>query len=172
MFAGDSIISHSCGINKRGCANGANDVTAYAANDVMLRIIGVALCSNRLKHRAFCAILSLRKCGGHMKKFFSLVLFVLVIALFIFELCFAVAGAVDTNNQLDELAARGAGGHELLGVGLDIIVLCVVFFSIIGGVISLVSWKVAQYQVIRIASAVMCPLFLVPIFTAALILTL
>ena len=28
--------------NKRGCANGANDLTAYAVNDVMLRINDVA----------------------------------------------------------------------------------------------------------------------------------
>ena len=29
--------------NERGCANGANDVTAYAVNEVMLRINDVAL---------------------------------------------------------------------------------------------------------------------------------
>ena len=107
-----------------------------------------------------------------MKKFFSLVFFLLVIATFIFELYFSIAGAIDVNKQFAELAARGASGHELLGVGLDILFFGVVFIAIVGFVISLISWKIAQYRVVKIVSGVLCPLFLLPIFISALILTI
>ena len=104
--------------------------------------------------------------------FFSYFFFVLMIAVFIFELYFSIVGAIDINNQLAELAAREASGHELLGVGVDILVFGVVFLSVVGLVVSLVSCKIAQSRVVRIVSAVTCPLFLLPIFVSALILTL
>ena len=107
-----------------------------------------------------------------MKKFFSCVFLILAIVVFIFELYFSIAGAIDVNNQFAELAARGASGHELLGVGLDILVFGIVLFSILGFVFAIISWKVAQHRVVRIISGVMCSLFLLPIFISALILTL
>ena len=113
-----------------------------------------------------------KKGGGIMKKFFSLFFFMLVIAVFLFELYFSIAGAIDVNNRFAELAARGASGHELLGVGLDILVFGIVLFSILGFVFAIISWKVAQHRAVRIISGVMCPLFLLPIFISALILTL
>ena len=106
-----------------------------------------------------------------MKRILSIVLFMLAIAVFMFELYFSIAGAIDVNKQFAELAASEASGHELLGVGLDILVFGAVFISIIGFVIAVISWKIAQYRAIRIASGVLCPLFLVPIFIP-LILTL
>lgn len=107
-----------------------------------------------------------------MKKFFSLAFFLLAVAMLIFELYFSIAGAIDVNKQLAELAARQASGHELLGVGLDILVLGVISISIVGFVIAIISWKIAQYRVVKIVSGVLCPLFLVPIFISALILTI
>ncbi|MBR2292816.1 MAG: hypothetical protein IKA44_00715 [Clostridia bacterium] len=107
-----------------------------------------------------------------MKKFFSFVFFILMIAVFVFDLYFAIAGAIDVNKQFAELAAREAGGHELLGVGLDILVIGVGFFAVVGFVISLISWRIAQNRVIRRVSAVMCPMFLLPIFVCGIILTL
>ena len=112
------------------------------------------------------------KGGGFMKKFFSLVFFILTIAVFIFELYISIAGAIDVNNQLVELAARGAGGHELLGVGLDILVFGLVFISVVGFVISYISWRIAQNRVIRIVSAMTYPMFVLPIFVCAIILIL
>ena len=107
-----------------------------------------------------------------MKKFFSLVFFILAIVVFIFELYFGIAGAIDVNNQFADLAARGAGGHEILGVGLDILVFGIVFISIVGLGLAIISCKTAQYRAVRIVSGVLCPLFLLPIFICALILTL
>ena len=98
-----------------------------------------------------------------MKKLFSVIIFVLAITVFVFELVSGIAGAVDVNRQFAELAERGAGGHELLGVGLDILVMGIAVLSIAGFVIALLSWKFAQYRVIRIVSGVLCPLFLLPI---------
>jgi hypothetical protein len=50
-----------------------------------------------------------------------------VIATFIFELYFSIAGAINVNKQFAELTARGASGYELLDVGLDTLVLGVTF---------------------------------------------
>ena len=107
-----------------------------------------------------------------MKKFFSLAFFLLAVATLIFELYFSIAGAIDVNKQLAELAARQASGHELLGVGLDILVLGVISIAIVGFVIAIISWKIAQYRVVKIVSGGLCPLFFVPIFISALILTI
>ncbi len=107
-----------------------------------------------------------------MKKVVSIFFFTLIIAVFMFDLYVAIAGAIDVNNSLAELEARGAGGHEYLGVGLDILVIGVGLLSVAGFVISLISWKIAQYRLFRVVSAVMCPLFLLPIFVSGLILTL
>ena len=110
--------------------------------------------------------------GGFMKKFASIFFFILAIATFLLDLFGTIAGAIDVKNQLAELAARGAGGHELLGVGLDVLVFATVLISIAGFIAALVSWRIAQYRTIRIMSCVLCPLFLLPIFTCAMILAL
>ena len=107
-----------------------------------------------------------------MKKFFSLAFFILVIAVFLFELYFSIAGAVDVNKQFAELAAREASGHELLGVGLDILVFGIILISFVGFVLSIISWIIAQHRAVRIISGVMCPLFVLPVFMVALILML
>ena len=107
-----------------------------------------------------------------MKKVFSWMSFILMITIFVLDMHIGILGAIDVNHQLAELAAREASGHELLGVGLDILVFAVVLVSIVGGVITLISWKISQYKTIRIISAFMFPLFLLPIFITAIILTL
>ena len=107
-----------------------------------------------------------------MKKFASIFFFILAIATFLLDLFGTIAGAIDVRNQLAELAARGAGGHELLGVGLDVLVFTTALISIAGFIAALVSWRIAQYRTIRIMSCVLCPLFLLPIFTCAIILAL
>lgn len=105
-----------------------------------------------------------------MKKVVSIFLFILMIAVFIFDLYGAIVGAIDVNNAFAELEARGASGHEYLGVGLDVLVMGVIFLSIVGFVISLISRKIAQNRVIRMVSSMLCPLFLLPIFVCAVIL--
>ena len=113
-----------------------------------------------------------KKGGGVIKKVVSIFFFVLMIAVFIFELYFGIAGAIDVNNAFAELEDREASGHEYLGVGLDVLVIGVCFLSIVGFVISLVSCKIAQSRVVRIVSVGMCSLFLLPIFVCSVILML
>lgn len=107
-----------------------------------------------------------------MKKLFSILFFILTLALFILDMYIGISGAIDVNRQLAELAARKASGHELLGVGLDILVFGIILISIAGFVLSIISWKIAQYRAVRIISGVMCPLFVLPVFMVALILML
>ena len=107
-----------------------------------------------------------------MKKFFSIIFFMLVIVVFIYELCFGIVGAIKVNNQFAELAARDASGHEYLGVGLDFLVLGIIFLSIVGFALAIISCKIAQYRVVRIISGVLCLLFLLPVLIVAMFLTL
>ena len=107
-----------------------------------------------------------------MKKFFSPILFLSAIAVFVFDMYFSIAGAIDVNRHLDQLAASGASGPELLGVGLDVLVILTVFVSVVGFVLSVISWKISQHRAVRIASGVLCALFLLPILQCALILSL
>ena len=109
-----------------------------------------------------------------MKKVISYFFFVLMIAVFVFELYFSIAGAMDMNHQMAELVAREASGHEYLGIGMGVLVFGfgIVLISIVGLVISIISRKIAQNRVIRIVSSALCPSFLLPIFVSALILAL
>ena len=97
-----------------------------------------------------------------MKKVFSIILFTVVIAVLLFDLYFGIAGAIDVKNQLAELAAREASGHEYLGVGVDIVWFGVLFISTVGFIIAIISWKIAQFRVVKIASGVISALFLIP----------
>ena len=106
-----------------------------------------------------------------MKKFFSILLFILVVVIFVIDIYGAIAGAIDVKNKYAEIAARGGSGVDYWGVGADILVIGIAFISIVGFIISLISWKISQYRVIRIVSAVMCVLFLLPSFVCAIILT-
>ena len=104
-----------------------------------------------------------------MKKAISIFFFVLMIAVFVWETCSGIIGAIDVKNEYAALAERGAGGHEYLGVGVDILVIGMLFLSAVGFVISLISWKIAQYRVLRITSALVCCSSWVPIFIVMLI---
>ena len=95
-----------------------------------------------------------------------------MIAIFIFDIYFGIAGAIEVHNQLAELAAREASGHELLGVGADFLVFGVLLISVVGFVISIISWKIAQNRVVKIVSGVMCPLFLLPFLGLSVIMAL
>ena len=55
-----------------------------------------------------------------MKKIVSWILFILIVIIVVFDIYAAIVGAIDIKNQFDELVARGASGHEFLGVGLDV----------------------------------------------------
>lgn len=110
--------------------------------------------------------------GDYVKKVFSWIFFILANTIFVYDMYFGIAGAIEVNHQFAELTARGASGHEFFGVGLDFLVIGVIFISIVGGIISLISWKIAQYKFIRITSVVMYLLFLLPCIIVAVILML
>ena len=110
------------------------------------------------------------KGGEIMKKVFSIVFFVLAVTAFLYAMYVSVAGALDVNCQLAELAAREASGHELLGIGLDILVFWLALVSVFGLAIAIISWKIAQYRVVRMISGFLCPSFLLPLITCAFII--
>ena len=100
-----------------------------------------------------------------MKKVDSWTLFILVIAIFLFDVYFTIDGAIDVKNRFDELTARGAGGHEYLGVGVEVLLILSVFVSAVGMILSIVSSKIAQNFAIRIISVMFACLFIVAIPT-------
>ena len=74
-----------------------------------------------------------------MKKMVSVLFFIVTLVIFAADMYFGIAGSIDVKLQFAELAAKGASGHELWGVGLDVLVFGVVLLSIIGGVTALIS---------------------------------
>ena len=97
-----------------------------------------------------------------VKKFFSIFFFVLMILIFIFDLYGGITGAIEANNKFAEIRARGGGGMEFLAVGADLVVFGVIFISLVGYIISIISCVLAQYRVIRAVSVLMCLLYPLP----------
>ena len=106
-----------------------------------------------------------------MKKFFSILIFVLMLFVFVVDLYGAITGAIDVKNQYAAWEASGESGHALLGVGIDILVIGVGFFTVLGVILSLISFGIAQNRVIRIVSALTCPMFFVPVMVSISILS-
>ena len=106
-----------------------------------------------------------------MKKMVSVLCFIVTLVIFAADMYFGIAVSIDVKLQFAELAANGASGHELFGVGLDVLVFGVVLLSIIGGVTALISRKLAHCKVVKAASAIICPLFLLPGCISILILS-
>ncbi len=102
--------------------------------------------------------------GVGMKKVLSWIFFVLMVAVFLFDIVFAVDGVIDVQKELDRLAATpGVSGVDYLGVGMDILLLGIAMISVIGLILAIVSYKLAQNRVMRIASGITAFLFLLPI---------
>lgn len=104
-----------------------------------------------------------------MRKWISWFVLGLTIAVLLLESFFGITGAIDVARQFAELEAQGASGHEYWGVGIEILALSSLLLSAVGGILSLVSWKLAQGRWFKLLSAVLGPMFLLPIFVAALI---
>ena len=106
-----------------------------------------------------------------MKKLFSIACFVLTVAIFVFNTYFGIVGATKVKDQIAELEARGASGHEYLGVGEDALVLFLGLFSIIGGAFALLSALIARHRLVKAASWILCPSFMLPILASGLVFT-
>lgn len=99
-----------------------------------------------------------------MKKVISWVLFILVVVTFVFDIFFAVYGAIDVKNEFDRLAAEGASGVDYFGVGADILVMGIFFLSFVGAILAFISSKLAQSRVVKSISFVLFLLFLPAVF--------
>ncbi len=99
------------------------------------------------------------KDGDIMKKVVSWTLFILAVLVFVLDVYGAVAGVIDVQKQYAELEARGASGHEYLGVGAEVIVIGVLLCSIVGLIISAISSKIAQNRIIKTVSLALVILF-------------
>ncbi len=106
-----------------------------------------------------------------MKKVFSYFFFVLMIALFLYELYFSIAAAIDVRANYAAFLESGDSGHRLLGVGWDVLIIFDILFSVAGLVLSGISFLMAQNRVVRISSAIGCPLFFLPILVSVIIVT-
>ena len=111
----------------------------------------------------------IKKSGTSMKKAISCFLFVLTIAIFVFNTYFGIVGAIEVKDQLAELEAREASGHEYLGVGADALVLFLGLFSIIGGAFALLSALIARHRSVKAASWILCPSFILPILVSGFV---
>ena len=101
-----------------------------------------------------------------MKKVISWVLFILTIAIFLFDIYFAVAGAIDVKLHFEEIVAEGGSGVDFWGVGVEILAMGIVLLTFVGLVFAAFSVKVAQKRVIKIISVAISFLFLfVPFFS-------
>ena len=101
-----------------------------------------------------------------MKKVISWILFVLAIAIFVFDIYFAVAGTIEVHLQFDKIEEMGGSGVDFLGVGVEILVMGIALLTFGGLIFSAFSVKFAQRRVIKIISFVLILLFLfVPSFS-------
>ncbi len=98
-----------------------------------------------------------------MKKVISWILFILAVITFVFDIFSAVYGTIDVKNEFDRLAAAGASGVDYFGVGLDILVMGIVFISLLGAVLAFISSKLAESVAVKNISFVLFLLFLLAI---------
>ena len=89
-----------------------------------------------------------------MKKKISVILFILSICIFVYDVYFTIVGTLDVKASLDLVSASGGGRIDYLGVGLDILIIFVALFTVISLALSIASSVVAQSHVIRIASII------------------
>lgn len=101
-----------------------------------------------------------------MKKVISRILFILAIAIFLFDIYFAVAGTTEVDLQFDKIEEMGGSGVDFLGVGVEILVMGIALLTFEGLIFSVLSAILAQKRVIKIISLVLILLFFfVPSFS-------
>ena len=101
-----------------------------------------------------------------MKKVISWVLFILAIAIFVFDIYFAVAGTLEVHLHFDKIKETGGSGVDFLGVGVGILAMGIALLTFVGLIFAVFSVKFAQNHVIKIISFVLILLFIfVPPFS-------
>ena len=99
-----------------------------------------------------------------MKKVLSWILFILTVIIFIFDIYFTVEGTIEVRDQFDRLEARGEGGIEYLGVGVDVLVMWVILITAVGLAFAFASSKLAQKRAVEIVSIALFLLFIPAVF--------
>lgn len=95
-----------------------------------------------------------------MKKVISWIFFISANLVFVYDIHFAIVGAIDVKSELDRLASTpGASGVDYWGVGWDILILGIIGISILGFLFSLISWRISKNRIMRIISFVLLVLF-------------
>lgn len=108
-----------------------------------------------------------------MKKVISWVLFILAIAIFVFDIYFAVAGTIEVHLQFDKIKEMDGSGVDFFGVGVEILAMGIALLTFVGLIFSVLSAILAQKRVIKIISFVLILLFLfVPSFSYAFYLSI
>ena len=86
-----------------------------------------------------------------MKKAISNTLFILTLALALFVPAFGIFSMISVHQTITEMQSQGASGVDLYGVGMGHLFLCIAL-SFIGGVLALVSAKLASRESVRYIS--------------------
>ncbi len=105
-----------------------------------------------------------------MRRLVSWIFFILTVIILALDICAAIDGAIDVRDQLDALAERSAGGHELLGVGLDVLIIGILLISLVGLIISIISAKIGHccfiktisYAIMIAFGLILCSCFCIP----------
>ena len=90
-----------------------------------------------------------------MKKVISWVLFILTVAIFLFDIYFAITGTIEVDLQLDRIKEMGGSGVDFLGVGVEILAMGIALLTFVGLIFSILSAMLAQKRVIKIISFVL-----------------
>lgn len=124
------------------------------------------MCSHLQKEHCYAKIKTETRKENDMKKVISWVLFILTVAIFLFDIYFAVAGTIEVDLQFDKIEEMGGSGVDVLGVGVEILAMGIALLTFVGLIFSALSVKFAQNRVMKIISLVLVLLFIfVPSFS-------
>ena len=124
------------------------------------------MCSHLQKEYRYAKIKTETRKENDMKKVISWVLFILTVAIFLFDIYFAITGTIEVDLQLDRIKEMGGSGVDFLGVGVEILALGIALLTFVGLIFSILSAMLAQKRVIKIISFVLIFLFVfVPFFS-------
>ncbi len=104
-----------------------------------------------------------------MKKFFSILFFILSIVIIVLDISFAVYAMIDLQNTLDVLASTpGTSGADYLGVGW-LFGIGLFLISVVGLIFSLAGAKITQKHRIKVVLYCMSAFFILLLLLSAIV---
>ena len=101
-----------------------------------------------------------------MRKVIFWILFILTIAFFVFDACFAFWGIVEVDREEDRIEEMGGSGVDHLGTGADVFIMIIAQLSNESVIFSGISAILTKKRLLKITSLVLCFLFVsVPFFS-------